>query len=68
MNEGRDVMQIKHLVLGAACAGMVSASALVATAQAQDIASTFRCSPTGPAQFANSGIPIANGMNDYLRC
>jgi len=65
MNEGRDVMQFKHLVLGAACAGMVSASALVATAQAQDTIYipllTYR---TGA--FANSGIPIANGMHDYL--
>src|ERR1700738_3748751 len=64
-NEGRDVMQFKHLVLGATCAGMVSASALVATAQAQDTIYipllTYR---TGA--FANSGIPIANGMHDYL--
>ena len=55
----------KHLVLGAACAALVGASALATHAQAQDTIYvpllTYR---TGP--FAGSGIPIANGMNDYL--
>src|SRR6187455_3035988 len=58
-------MQFKHLVLGAACVGLLGASALVTTAQAQESIYvpllTYR---TGA--FANSGIPIANGMNDYL--
>src|SRR5215204_6834816 len=58
-------MQLKHLVLGAACTAMIGASALVPAAQAQDSIYipllTYR---TGP--FANSGIPIASGMNDYL--
>src|SRR4051812_49645210 len=58
-------MQLKHLVLGAACTAMIGASALVPAAQAQDSIYipllTYR---TGP--FANSGIPIASGMYDYL--
>src|SRR5215207_9587850 len=58
-------MQFKHLVLGAACSAMLGASALVSAAQAQETIYvpllTYR---TGA--FANSGIPIANGMNDYL--
>lgn len=58
-------MRLKYLVLGAAFAGMVSADALVTKADAQDSIYvpllTYR---TGP--FANSGIPIANGMHDYL--
>src|SRR5436190_90676 len=58
-------MRLQHLVLGIAAAGMVGASALVSQAQAQDSIYvpllTYR---TGP--FAGGGIPIANGMNDYL--
>ena len=58
-------MQLRHLVLGAACSAMLGATALVSAAQAQDSIYvpllTYR---TGA--FANSGIPIANGMNDYL--
>jgi len=58
-------MRLKHLVLGAAIASLVGSSALVSTAVAEDTVYvplfTYR---TGP--FANSGIPIANGMHDYL--
>src|SRR5881394_2489778 len=58
-------MRLQHLVLGVAVAGFVGSSALVAQAQAQDSIYvpllTYR---TGP--FAGGGIPIANGMNDYL--
>ena len=58
-------MRLQHLVLGAACAALVGGSTLVTSAQAQDTIYvpllTYR---TGA--FANSGIPIANGMNDYL--
>src|SRR4051812_50198702 len=58
-------MQLKHLVLGAACTAMIGASALVPAAQAQDrIYIPLLTYRTGP--FANSGIPIASGMNDYL--
>ena len=58
-------MRMQHLVLGVAVAGLVGSSALVSQAQAQDSIYvpllTYR---TGP--FAGGGIPIANGMNDYL--
>src|SRR4029078_4630442 len=58
-------MRFKHLVLGAALAGLVGGSVLASTAMAEDTVFvplfTYR---TGP--FANSGIPIANGMHDYL--
>ncbi len=58
-------MKLKHLVLGAALAATVGMPALIAPAQAQDTIYvpllTYR---TGP--FAGDGIPVANGMNDYL--
>ena len=58
-------MKLKHLVLGTALAAMVGVSAAVTHAQAQDSIYvplfTYR---TGP--FAGSGIPVANGMHDYL--
>ncbi len=58
-------MRLQHLVLGVAVAGLVGSSALVSQAQAQESIYvpllTYR---TGP--FAGGGIPIANGMNDYL--
>ncbi|MGC1467003.1 MAG: ABC transporter substrate-binding protein [Pseudolabrys sp.] len=58
-------MRLKHLVLGAALASLVGASALASKAVAQDSIFvpllTYR---TGP--FANSGIPIANGVRDYI--
>jgi len=58
-------MQFKHLVLGASCAALVGASALATHAQAQEgIYVPLLTYRTGA--FANSGIPIANGMNDYL--
>ena len=57
-------MKLKHLILGLAVTGMLGAIPLAA-AQAQDSIYvpllTYR---TGP--YANSGIPIANGMHDYL--
>lgn len=56
-------MRLKHLVLGAALASLVGASALVSTASAETFVPLFTYR-TGP--FANSGIPIANGMHDYL--
>src|ERR1051325_11769647 len=58
-------MQFKHLVLGASCAALVGASALATRAQAQEgiyvPLFTYR-----PGAFAGSGIPIANGLSDYL--
>ncbi len=59
-------MRVKYLILGLACAAFVDGSALATKAQAQDSIYvpllTYR---TGP--YAGSGIPIANGMHDYLQ-
>src|SRR6201991_906882 len=59
-------MRLKYLVFGAAFAGVLCADALGTKADAQDSIYvpllTYR---TGP--FAGSGIPIANGMADYLQ-
>jgi branched-chain amino acid transport system substrate-binding protein len=61
-NSKENAMRGTHIVLGLALA---AASGLAAPAQAQDSIYipllTYR---TGP--FAGSGIPIANGMHDYL--
>ena len=58
-------MKARHLLVGMACASLLGAAVLTGTAQAQDTIYvplfTYR---TGP--FAGSGIPIANGMHDYL--
>ncbi len=55
----------RRLLVGLTCASLLGAAALTGTAQAQDTIYvpllTYR---TGP--FAGSGIPIANGMHDYL--
>jgi branched-chain amino acid transport system substrate-binding protein len=56
-------MRLKHLVLGAALAALVGTSALVSQASAETFIPLFTYR-TGP--FATSGIPIANGMHDYL--
>ena len=59
-------MGFKDLAVGMAVAGLLGGVALPAPAVAQDSIYvpllTYR---TGP--FAGSGIPIANGMNDYLQ-
>jgi len=58
-------MKMRRLLAGMACAGLLSVAAFAEAAQAQDQIYvplfTYR---TGP--YANSGIPIANGMHDYL--
>ena len=58
-------MRLKRLMLGAAVAGLVGVSVPATQAVAQDSLFvpmfTYR---TGP--FANSGIPIANGIRDYF--
>ncbi len=56
-------MRLKHLVLGAAAASLIGASALVSAASADTFIPLFTYR-TGA--FANSGIPIANGMHDYF--
>ena len=58
-------MKARHLLVGMACASLLGAAVLAGKAQAQDTIYvpllTYR---TGP--YAGSGIPIANGMHDYL--
>lgn len=58
-------MKARQLLAAGACAAMLGSAFLVDSAQAQDQIYvplfTYR---TGP--YANSGIPIANGMHDYL--
>jgi len=56
-------MRLKHIALGLAVVTAVPAA--VATAQAEDgLYVPFFTYRTGP--FAGSGIPIANGLSDYM--
>ena len=59
-------MNARHLLSGMACAAIVAGGLFaVAPAQAQNtIYVPLFSYRTGP--YANSGIPIANGMHDYL--
>ncbi len=58
-------MRVKHLVLGITLAAAVGLPTFATTAEAQEgIYVPLFSYRTGP--FAGSGIPIANGMNDYL--
>jgi branched-chain amino acid transport system substrate-binding protein len=58
-------MKARQLLVAITCAGLLGAGVLATKALAQDSIFvpllTYR---TGP--YANSGIPIANGMHDYL--
>lgn len=58
-------MKARQLFVGVTCAGLLTTAVFVAKAQAEDTIYvplfTYR---TGP--YANSGIPIANGMHDYF--
>jgi branched-chain amino acid transport system substrate-binding protein len=58
-------MKLRSMVFGSAAAAMIAVPAMMAAAAAQDTLYvpllTYR---TGA--FAGSGIPIANGMSDYL--
>ena len=56
-------MRLRHLILGAAVASLVGIPALLTPAAAETFIPLFTYR-TGP--FANSGIPIANGMHDYF--
>ena len=56
-------MRLKPLVLGTALATLVGTSALVSQAAADTLIPLFTYR-TGA--FANSGIPIANGLHDYF--
>src|SRR5690606_6909551 len=64
-NKGGKDMRLRLLAAGVAAAAMLFTSAATTSVSAQDglyiPLLTYR---TGP--FANSGIPIANGMHDYL--
>jgi len=58
-------MKARHLLAGLACASLLGAAVLSGQAQAQDsIYVPLLSYRTGP--YAGSGIPIANGMHDYL--
>ncbi len=58
-------MNTKTMMMGAALGALMTAGAAVAPAQAQDsIYFAINAYRTGP--FAGSGIPIADGMRDYL--
>ena len=58
-------MRVKHLALAGAVAASLGVTALATKAQAQEgIYVPLLTYRTGP--FAGSGIPIANGMHDYL--
>src|SRR5215467_15420609 len=57
-------MKSKHLILGFAVAALLSVTAVGTTAQAEENFVPLLSYRTGP--YANSGIPIANGMHDYL--
>jgi branched-chain amino acid transport system substrate-binding protein len=57
-------MKARQLWITAACAGLLAGAAFVASAQAEDIYVPLFTYRTGP--YSNSGIPIANGMHDYL--
>jgi branched-chain amino acid transport system substrate-binding protein len=65
VNEGRNAMKARQFLVGVTCASLVGAAVLVSQAQAQESIYvpllTYR---TGP--YSGSGIPIANGMHDYL--
>ena len=56
-------MRLKHVVLGAAIASLIGGSAVISQASAETFIPLFTYR-TGP--FANSGIPIANGLHDYF--
>src|SRR5438105_12408594 len=59
-------MRAKQIVLGVAVAATLGVSAVATGAEAQEgIYVPLLTYRTGP--FAGSGIPIANGMNDYLQ-
>src|SRR5262245_6589341 len=59
------MMKARQLLVTVTCVSVVGAAVLASRAQAQDSIYvpllTYR---TGP--YAGSGIPIANGMHDYL--
>src|SRR5262245_56318959 len=65
VNEGMKMMKARQLLVTVTCVSVVGAAVLASRAQAQDSIYvpllTYR---TGP--YAGSGIPIANGMHDYL--
>src|SRR3984893_4449142 len=56
-------MRLKHLALGLAVATALPIAAVTAHGEEGLYISVF---PYWPGPFAGSGIPIANGMSDYL--
>lgn len=57
-------MKLKSMLLGSALAAMLTVPTVLATASAAELYVPLLTYRTGP--FAGSGIPIANGMRDYL--
>ena len=57
-------MKLKSMLLGSALAAMVAVPAMLATVSAAELYVPLLTYRTGA--FAGSGIPIANGMRDYL--
>ena len=58
-------MKLKKLALGVAATAMLTGSWMATAAQAEGIYVPLLTYRTGA--FAGSGIPIANGMNDYFQ-
>lgn len=58
-------MTLKKWMMSAAAAALVTGALPATTALAQEIYFPLLTYRTGP--FASSGVPIANGMHDYLR-
>ena len=58
-------MRLKHIVLGVAVASLAGAAVMASKAVAEDSVDVPLFSYRTGA-FANSGIPIANGISDYI--
>jgi branched-chain amino acid transport system substrate-binding protein len=64
INLGRSWMKLKTLILGSVAAAVVAVPVMMSTAVAQELYIPLLTYRTGA--YAGSGIPIANGMRDYL--
>ena len=63
VNQGRNAMKARSVFVGMTCASLLGAAVLASQAQ-DSIYVPLLTYRTGP--YAGSGIPIANGMHDYL--
>jgi branched-chain amino acid transport system substrate-binding protein len=64
MNQGGATMLLKHIAFGLAIVMAAPAAAPLAQAEADSIFIPLLTYRTGP--YSGSGIPVANGMSDYL--